>query len=45
VGDCVADVQADGCNQTTLSLVSPRLTKQEGKQEILQLAATLREAP
>jgi hypothetical protein len=40
-----ADVQADGCNQTTLSLVSPRLTKQEGKQEILQLTATLREAP
>jgi hypothetical protein len=38
-----ADVQADGCNKTTLVLNSPRLTKQEGKRAILQLAATLRE--
>jgi hypothetical protein len=40
-----ADVQADGCNETALVLYSPRLTKQEGKREILQLAATLREEP
>jgi hypothetical protein len=40
-----ADVQADGCNQTTLSLVSRRLTEQEGKKAILRIAATLAEAP
>ena len=39
------DARADGCNQTTLSLYSPTLTKQEGKQEILGLASTLTESP
>jgi hypothetical protein len=38
-----ADAQEDGCNQTALLLYDPSLTKQEGKQEILRLAATLRE--
>ena len=36
-----AEAQADGCNQTTLSLYSPKLTKLEGKEEILRLAASL----
>jgi hypothetical protein len=36
-----ADAQADGCDQTTLTLYGPSLTKQEGKREILSLAATL----
>jgi hypothetical protein len=40
-----ADVQADGCNQTTLSLVSHRLTEQEGKEAILRIAATLAAVP
>jgi hypothetical protein len=40
-----ADVQADGCNETTLSVVSRRLTEQEGKDAILRIAATLEEAP
>jgi hypothetical protein len=37
-----ADPQEDGCNQTTLSLYSPSLTKQEGKRQIVRLAASLR---
>ena len=38
-----ADAQDDGCNQTTLSLYSSSLTKQQGKREIMRLAARLRE--
>jgi hypothetical protein len=38
-----ADAHDDGCNQTALLLYDPRLAKQEGKQEILRLAATLTE--
>ena len=40
-----ADPQGDGCNETTLSLYSPSLTKQEGKRQILRLAASLKNAP
>lgn len=40
-----ADAQADGCNQTTLSLYSPKLTKLEGKEAILRLAGSLRMPP
>jgi hypothetical protein len=40
-----ADARADGCNQTTLVLYSPNLTKQVGKQQILKFAATRREEP
>jgi hypothetical protein len=40
-----ADPQGDDCNQTTLSLYSPSLTKQEGKRQILRLAASLRDEP